>query len=83
MKLTTLVALLMAGFATIPGGATAAETIFLPQQLASDEVEVLFVNRTDVTETFTPPGQLVCPGGLTCKIWSVPMQKDRGLSAKR
>ncbi|GHD57694.1 phospholipase A [Jeongeupia chitinilytica] len=50
----------------VPAAAIAAETVFLPQQPAGNDVDVLFVNRGEQAERFTPPARLICPGGKEC-----------------
>ncbi|WP_432719713.1 phospholipase A [Jeongeupia wiesaeckerbachi] len=57
------------GLTMLAGGLAplyAAETVFLPTRIGVDDVEVLFVNRGETPETFVPPAQLVCPGGIDC-----------------
>ncbi|KAF0813214.1 putative phospholipase A1 [Andreprevotia sp. IGB-42] len=46
--------------------ALAAETVFLPAGEDASVVDVLFVNRGQKVEAFTPPASLVCPTDKAC-----------------
>ncbi|WP_255989958.1 phospholipase A [Chitinolyticbacter albus] len=46
----------------------ASETVFLPGPKGAAQVDVLYVNRSDVPEVVTPTATLTCPGSRACQL---------------